>query len=84
VQYLAISGEQTATNGLPYFNSLAQQKCAVIVAAGPIPVEAMKQGKARFPGIQYVAVGAPGDNSVTSVEPTAVNALISEAARRTM
>ena len=32
VQYLAVSGEQSVDNAVPYFNGLAQQKCAVIVA----------------------------------------------------
>jgi hypothetical protein len=88
VQYLAISGAQTAENGAPYFNSLAQQKCAVIIAAGKVPVGAMMTGKARFPDIRYVAVGATADASVTTVESGAsdvisatVDSLITKAAR---
>lgn len=64
-QYLSISGPQTAANGLSYFNSLAVQKCTVIVAVGKAPVAAMLEGQAQFPGVRYVAVG--GDTSGSSV-----------------
>jgi hypothetical protein len=81
VQYLAISGAQTVENGLPYFNSLAQQKCAVIIAAGAVPVGAMMSGKGRFSGIRYVAVGATADSSVTTVDsatPSVISATVDE------
>ena len=67
VQYLSISGPQTAANGLSYFNSLGVQKCAVVVAVGKAPVAAMVDGHPRFPEIRCVAVGggATGTRVVT-------------------
>jgi len=81
VQYRAIVGEQSAANGLPYFNSLAQQKCAVIVAAGPVPLASMQAGMAKFTGIRYAVVGAdPADESVMKATPDDVRSMISELA----
>jgi hypothetical protein len=77
VQYLAVSGEQNVTNALPYFNGLATQSCAVIVAAGDPAVAAMMRGKGRFPQIRYVAVGAGGDASVTTVDTRSADAITS-------
>jgi hypothetical protein len=57
VQHLAIVGPQTTDNGVTFFNTLAMQRCTVIVAAGPAPVAAMAAGYGQFPGITYVAVG---------------------------
>jgi hypothetical protein len=57
VQYLPITGPQTAANGVTYFNTLGLQHCTVVVAAGAVPVAAMEEGCAQFPDIKYVAVG---------------------------
>lgn len=68
VQYLAVPNPQTAANALAYFNSLALQKCTMIIVAGQAPVEALLAGKANFPAIHYVAVGTyPADPTVTVV-----------------
>ncbi|WFE38935.1 hypothetical protein [Micromonospora sp. WMMD998] len=58
VQYLAVDGPQTTANALAYFNTLALENCGVVVAAGAAPVAALSQGKARFPDVRYVTVGA--------------------------
>jgi hypothetical protein len=69
VQYLAVSGDQSVDNAVPYFNGLATQDCSVIVAAGEPAIGAMMRGKARFPDIRYVALGPGGDGSVTTIAP---------------
>jgi hypothetical protein len=56
VQYLAITGPQTAANGLAYFNTLGMQQCGTIIAVGPAPVAALNEGRAQFPAITYHAV----------------------------
>ncbi|NUR28004.1 MAG: hypothetical protein HOV67_19315 [Kribbellaceae bacterium] len=77
VQYRSIAGAQTTANGLPYFNSLAQQQCAVIVAAGPVPLASMQAGMAKFTGIRYAVVGAdPSEASVVKATPDDVRSLI--------
>jgi hypothetical protein len=80
VQYLSVTGPQTAANAGAYFNSLALQRCAMILAAGDAPIGAMMEAKARFSGIVYVAIGGPpGALGVTTVEtspPEAVQAWV--------
>ena len=68
VQYLPVLGAQTPENAVTFFNTLAVQNCALIVAAGDAPVRAVLAGKGQFPGIRYVLVGnATADGSVTVV-----------------
>jgi hypothetical protein len=70
VQYLAITGPQTAANGLSYFNTLGVQRCTVIIAAGDVPVAAMSLGYQRFPNVQHVAIGGdPKGAPITRVDP---------------
>jgi hypothetical protein len=88
VQYLSVSGPQTSANALSYFNSLALQKCTLIVAVGDVPVAAMVEGSGRFTDIRYIAVG--GDTkgaSISKIELTSnsvvrstVNAAVADVA----
>jgi hypothetical protein len=69
VQYLSITGPQTAANGLSYFNSLGVQKCATIVAVGDAPIAALSMGREQFPAIRYIVVGrAPAGAAVTKID----------------
>jgi hypothetical protein len=69
VQYLSITGPQTAANGLAYFNSLGMQKCTTIVAVGSAPIAALNQGRAQFPDVEYITVGGKeADVDATSAE----------------
>jgi hypothetical protein len=69
VQHLAITGPQTAANGLTYYNTLGVQKCTVIIAAGDVPVAAMAQGYASFPSVKQVAIGGnTQDKPITVVD----------------
>ncbi len=56
-EYVAVSGEQTATNALTYLNGMAQGHCDLIFAAGPTQREAVRQGAHRFPGVRFYVVG---------------------------
>ncbi|MEV6630471.1 hypothetical protein AB0M54_06940 [Actinoplanes sp. NPDC051470] len=56
VQYLSISGPQTAANGLGFFNSLGTQRCGTIIAVGAAPIAALNEGRAQFPDITYITV----------------------------
>jgi basic membrane lipoprotein Med (substrate-binding protein (PBP1-ABC) superfamily) len=88
VQYLSVSGPQTPANAAAYFNSLALQKCALIIAIGEAPISAMVEGHSRFPDPRYVAIGGnTKDAPVTAVQATspdgiraATKKLVSEAA----
>ncbi|MGI5238566.1 hypothetical protein [Dactylosporangium sp. CA-139066] len=69
VQHLAITGPQTAANGLTYYNTLGVQRCTVIIAAGEVPVAAMIQGYASFPSIKQVAIhGDTKDKPITVID----------------
>jgi hypothetical protein len=57
VQYLPVMGEQTEGNALPYLASLVQRRCAVIVAVGPAPVQAVKAVAGKYPAVRFVVVG---------------------------
>ncbi|HYS36730.1 MAG TPA: hypothetical protein VEO01_13995 [Pseudonocardiaceae bacterium] len=59
VQYLAVAGEPTVANALPYLNSLLQRRCAVVVAVGAAQVAAVNADAAKYPGVRFVAVGGP-------------------------
>jgi hypothetical protein len=82
VQYLAITGPQTAANGVTYYNTLGVQQCTVIIAAGPTPVAAMVEGSGSFPAVKQVAIG--GDTkgkpftTVDANSPTAIQARVKE------
>jgi hypothetical protein len=69
VQYLSISGPQTAANGLAYFNSLGVQKCDTIIAVGAAPIAALDEGRGQFPDVTYITVGGEdADVDATSAE----------------
>ena len=65
VQYLAIDGEQSAENGLSYFNTLGVRQCTVILAAGEVPVAALLAGSTQFPTITQVVIGPTATSSTT-------------------
>jgi hypothetical protein len=66
VQYMAVVGESTVGNALPYLNSLLQRRCSVVVAVGGAPAAAVGVDAARYPAVRFVAVGgaATGGNVV--------------------
>jgi hypothetical protein len=76
VQHLAITGPQTAANGLTYYNTLGVQRCTVIIAAGDVPVAAMTQGIDTFPAIKHAAVGGdPKGKPVTIVDASSTDSI---------
>jgi len=77
IQQLAVRGPQTEANALQYFNTLALQKCALIVAVGDGPVAAAAQGSPRFTGIRYATVGGSTVVKGAEVVPTTSTDVIS-------
>jgi hypothetical protein len=67
VQYVAVVGPQTVPNALTFLASLAQGRCDLIFAAGTLPVDAVRQGAARFPQVRFFVVGSttPAPNLAT-------------------
>jgi basic membrane lipoprotein Med (substrate-binding protein (PBP1-ABC) superfamily) len=71
VQFLEVSGPQTAENAETFLASLAQSKCDLILTVGSVPVGALRATAARFPSVQFVGIGggAAADNvSVVNVD----------------
>jgi hypothetical protein len=73
VQYLEVTGEQTADNAVTFLNSLAQGGCDLVFAAGDLPVQAVALGAKTFPGKRFVTVGGsapePNVSRVDAVTP---------------
>lgn len=57
VTYLTVNGPATAARAVPYVNSLVEQHCNVIVAAGAPQVSALTEVAARTPKTNFVIVG---------------------------
>ena len=89
VQYLAAMGATDTGGVLPYLASLVQRHCDVVVAVGPVQVEAVSAQAGKYPGIRFVAVGrARSGPNVTVVDGTSaqrvrdrISALIRAACR---
>jgi hypothetical protein len=67
VQYLAVSGEATVGNALPYLTSLIQRRCAVVLAVGPAQVAAVGADASRYPRVRFVVVGGSGSGTNVTV-----------------
>ncbi|MEV7331362.1 hypothetical protein [Micromonospora sp. NPDC093244] len=76
MQYLSVPGPQTPANAAAYFNSLALQKCALIIAAGEAPIAAMREGSSRFSDLRYVAISDGATNAhITTIQATSPDAI---------
>jgi basic membrane lipoprotein Med (substrate-binding protein (PBP1-ABC) superfamily) len=67
VQYVSVSGSQTADGAVPFLSSLAQGRCDRVFAVGAVPVGAVAKSAAQFPKVRFVVVGggAAGPNVST-------------------
>lgn len=57
VSYLAVQGEDTVSNALPYLAGLLQRGCDVVLAAGPAEVSAVAADARKYPKVRFVVVG---------------------------
>ncbi len=53
VQYLAVVGEQTTDNAVPFLRSLAQGHCGLVFGAGPVASAAVRAVSGGYPGISF-------------------------------
>jgi hypothetical protein len=63
VRYLSIAGPQDVANGRTFVNSLVLGRCAVIVAAGKVPVETVTTVARESPNQTFIVVGAASSGS---------------------
>jgi hypothetical protein len=69
VQYLEVVGPQTPENAITFLNSLAQQNCDLIFAAGELPITAVDKGAGAFPnGRFYVVEGGRPTANVSRID----------------
>jgi basic membrane lipoprotein Med (substrate-binding protein (PBP1-ABC) superfamily) len=66
VQYLQVAGAQTKQNAETFLGTLVQSKCAVILAVGKPPLEALPAIAAQFPDRRFVAIGGSATGSNVS------------------
>jgi basic membrane lipoprotein Med (substrate-binding protein (PBP1-ABC) superfamily) len=79
VQYLQVTGEQTAENSESYLNTLAMSRCGLIVAAGRAPVEAVTRNAGGNPDIEFITVnGEIAAGNVLNLDASATEKLRKE------
>jgi basic membrane lipoprotein Med (substrate-binding protein (PBP1-ABC) superfamily) len=59
VQFLEVSGEQTAANAATFVASLAQSHCDLVFATGQAPVAAVRDSATSFPNVRFYLVEEP-------------------------
>jgi len=69
VRFLSVAGPQDVANGRTFVNSLVLGKCAVIVAAGKLPVETVNAVARESPNQKFIVVGdvSPGSGNVSVI-----------------
>ena len=66
VNYVPVTGPQSVENVRPFFNSLVQRQCEVVLAVGASQVQVTRDSAEKYPDVRFVVVG---DTSGTHVEP---------------
>jgi basic membrane lipoprotein Med (substrate-binding protein (PBP1-ABC) superfamily) len=80
VRYLAVAGEQSTENAVTFLASLAQSECSLVFAVGDVPRAAVDAGAARFPKVQFAAVGrARAAPNVSTINATDVSERLADA-----
>lgn len=64
VQYLEVTGDQTAENAAAFVMSQVQSRCSMVLAVGGAQAQAVQQVASRHPGVRFVAF----DKAVTSTD----------------
>jgi basic membrane lipoprotein Med (substrate-binding protein (PBP1-ABC) superfamily) len=80
VSYLAVQGESTLGNVLPYLSGLLQRGCDMVLATGPAEVSALATDAGKYPKVRFVAVGGvvstANVSQVSAIEPSAIQAQV--------
>jgi hypothetical protein len=75
VRYLAVTGDQSATNAQAFAGTLLAGRCAVIVAAPGIADNAVRALAGRYPAQQFLVVGgaSPATGNVTRLASSSIS-----------
>lgn len=69
VQFLVVTGPQTAENAAPFVASLAQSHCDLVFAAGRAPSAGVRRSAPTFPRVRFFLVGDPNPGgNISSVD----------------
>jgi basic membrane lipoprotein Med (substrate-binding protein (PBP1-ABC) superfamily) len=69
VQFLEVSGEQTAAIAATFVASLAQSHCDLVFATGQAPAAAVRDSARTFPHVRFYLVDEPNPlGNLSSVE----------------
>lgn len=84
VTYVPVVGEPSTENARPFFNSLMQRKCDVVLAVGAPQVEATRAGATEHPKARFVVVDGPeAAGNITVVKSgDGLKEAVAEAVRR--
>jgi basic membrane lipoprotein Med (substrate-binding protein (PBP1-ABC) superfamily) len=75
VEYLAVVGQQTPDNAVPFANSLAQGRCAVVFAAGPVQEKAVRQVSSSFPEVRFYVSQGDGAGNIGVLDGSSAQSL---------
>ncbi|MFI6207112.1 BMP family ABC transporter substrate-binding protein [Streptomyces sp. NPDC051041] len=85
VNYVPVTGPQSVDNVRPFFNSLVQRRCEVVLAVGDAQVRVTRSDAGKHPEVRFVLVGdeVSGGGNVVVVKPDAQLAeSVADAVRR--
>jgi basic membrane lipoprotein Med (substrate-binding protein (PBP1-ABC) superfamily) len=69
VNYVPVTGPQSVDNVGPFFNSLIQRQCEVVLAVGTSQVQVTRAAAAKHPEVRFVVVdGTSGTKAVKAVK----------------
>jgi basic membrane lipoprotein Med (substrate-binding protein (PBP1-ABC) superfamily) len=69
VNYVPVTGPQSVDNVGPFFNSLIQRQCEVVLAVGTSQVQVTRAAAAKHPEVRFVVVdGASDSKAVKAVK----------------
>ncbi|MEV8463599.1 MULTISPECIES: hypothetical protein [Streptomyces] len=71
VTYIPVMGPQTADNVRPFFNSLMQRQCEIVLAVGGPQVEVIRADAGKHRDVRFVVVDgeASGAASIAVAKP---------------
>jgi hypothetical protein len=78
VSFLAVNGDDSVANAVPYVNTLVQRKCNLVIAVGASEVGAVRERAAAYPSVGFAVLGAGSGQNVTPITATSASA-VSEA-----
>ncbi|MHB9861195.1 type 1 periplasmic-binding domain-containing protein [Streptomyces sp. YIM S03343] len=87
VNYVPVTGPQSVGNVRPFFNSLMQRQCEVVLAVGDAQVQVARAAAPQHPGVRFVVVDGDGEASeadnITTAKPDAqLKETVTEAVRQ--